>query len=745
MAPLPSPAASPSDQEQVLARFEAAWRNGPAPAIDQFLSPGNRPLLEELVKIDLNYRWQRRAHCLRLEEYVARHPTLGPPEQLPLDLIGTEYWVRLRYGDQPTQNEYVARFPRHGSALLTELRRVEAELATEQQPRPAADRVQVVVPTAPVAPAAIVPGPDTLVSGLRSLPLLSAGQLDEVLKSLQPRFSDSRALAKELLKRGWLTPYQVNLLLQGRGQELLLGPYVVLERLGSGGGGQVFKARHPLMQRIAAVKVIRKDLLTDSDVVNRFQREILSISQLTHPNIVQAYDAGAIGPGFYLAMEYVEGIDLARLVQRDGPLPVEIACEYAHQAALGLQHISERGLVHRDIKPSNLFLARVAGEHRGTEPGSLHAPLATPVVKILDLGLARVERPVGEVAALTDSGAVMMGTLDFMAPEQAVNSHEVDARADIYSLGCTLFFLLTGKAPYSGGTMAQTLLRHQQAAIPNLGQFRGEAPPRLTDILHRMMAKQPEDRFPTSTAVAEALAPFTRPDSAGALVPFQAPVGRLVPRAEAITPGPQVIVIDPRPIPVRKRILPALDAGRRGVAWLRCRPRLALAGLAALVMLFFFGWVVFVPSGPKEMYLAVLREEPPNLNPGSEFRKDGKYRQYSGKIQDITIRGTMMPHSLLMRPPRAGSTVVTYQLGGRFRWFKATVGLVDGSSSVDSLRFKVMGDGKLLWESKIIGTTNDREDCHVNIRGVTTLQLSAYWNTPNHESFPVWIEPQVGR
>jgi serine/threonine-protein kinase len=722
LATMSRPPAGPIDQERILGGFEEAWRNGSAPAIDQFMMPGNRPLLEELVKIDLNYRWQRRVNCLRLEEYVVRYPLLGPVEQLSLPLIGTEYWARRRYGDGPAQQEYVARFGRHGPALLTELRRVDAELAAEQQP--IANRTPAASPPGPSSPTSAV-----LVATLRGLPLLNAGQLDEVLTQLQPRLPEPRALARELLARGWLTPYQVNLLLQGRGQDLVLGPYVLLERLGSGGGGQVFKARHSLMQRIAAVKVIRKELLADADVVSRFQREILSISQLTHPNIVQAYDAGVIGAGFYLAMEYVEGIDLARLVKRDGPLAVHTACGYARQAALGLQHISERGLVHRDIKPSNLMLTN-----------SVPSMGNAVQIKILDLGLARLERPPGELAALTDTGAVMMGTLDYMAPEQALHSHQVDARADIYSLGCTLFYLLTGKAPYSGGTLAQTLVGHQQLPIPDIGQLRRDVPCGLSDILKRMMAKQPSDRFATAAEVAQALGQIAAPPSARALVPISAhlPVPVVPARGEVI-----VIEVRPRP-PAWQRLLPALGSGRRGVHWLRRRPRLALVALAGLVLLVVIGWLVLSPSGPSQAFLTDLREDV-KLDAGAEFRKDGTYRQFSGKIQLITANGIPAPHALFVRPPRNGSTIITYPLGGRYRWFRATVGMADGSSSVDSLRFKVLGDGKLLWESRLIDTSRVRDECQVDIRGVKVLQLSTFWFTPNYESYPIWIDAQVGR
>ncbi|OAI54255.1 hypothetical protein AYO44_15270 [Planctomycetaceae bacterium SCGC AG-212-F19] len=186
--------------------------------------------------------------------------------------------------------------------------------------------------------------------------LLEATQLSQVAR-LQARAADARGLARELVQRGWLTPYQVNQLFQGHGKDLVLGHYLLLERLGEGGMGQVFKARHARLGRIVALKVIRKDKLADPEAVGRFRREIQAVAQLSHPNVVAAFDADQTDDALFLIMEYVEGIDLARLVREQGPLPVPVACEYIRQAALGLQHAHEKGLVHRDVKPSNLLVA----------------------------------------------------------------------------------------------------------------------------------------------------------------------------------------------------------------------------------------------------------------------------------------------------------------------------------------------------------------------------------------------------
>jgi serine/threonine protein kinase len=340
-----------------------------------------------------------------------------------------------------------------------------------------------------------------LVEALRTYRVLNSVQLNEVTDVLQGRFADPLALAKELLQRGWLTAFQVNHLLQGRGAELVLGQYLLLERLGEGGMGQVFKARHQLMDRIVAIKVIRKERLAHADAVQRFHREIRLAAQLNHPHIVQAYEAGQIGETHFLVMEYAEGTDLHRLIQKGGPLPVAQACAYIRQAALGLQHASERGLVHRDIKPSNLQVTA-----QGT------------VVKILDMGLARLQASDGSAGGggeLTQS-RVIMGTPDYMAPEQIDDPRRVDIRADLYSLGCTLYFLLAGRPPFPDGAWEEKLVCHRKVEPPPLEGVRPEVTPALGAILRQMMAKRPEDRYLTPAAVADALAslgPLTVPIS----------------------------------------------------------------------------------------------------------------------------------------------------------------------------------------------------------------------------------------
>jgi WD40 repeat protein/serine/threonine protein kinase len=346
-----------------------------------------------------------------------------------------------------------------------------------------------------------------LIEVVRPHQLLESAQLDELERSLRTQFLDAKSLASELVKRGWLTPYQANQILRGEGDGLVLGAYVLLERLGEGGMGVVFKARHQKLGRIVAMKIIRMERLDNPDNVRRFQREIRAAAQLSHPNIVHAYDADQAGDTHFFVMEYVEGIDLKALVTKSGPRPLTEACDLIRQAALGLQHAHERGLVHRDIKPSNLLLA-AAGlrpSAAGNQPAA-EGRSQTAVVKLLDLGLARLEAAANDEASgtLTHEGLVM-GTLDYLAPEQAKNAHGVDIRADLYSLGCTFYFLLAGRAPFAGCSHMDKLFKHQWEEPPPLEKLRADVPPALAAIVRKLMAKKPADRFQTPAELAASL------------------------------------------------------------------------------------------------------------------------------------------------------------------------------------------------------------------------------------------------
>jgi serine/threonine protein kinase len=273
--------------------------------------------------------------------------------------------------------------------------------------------------------------------------------------------------------------------------------YRVLRLLGTGGMGVVYQAKHRVMERLVALKVIRADFTADAAAVDRFRREVKAAAALSHPNIVTAFDAEQIGNVHFLVMEYVEGVNLARHVALSGPLPVEEACSHMRQAALGLQHAFEKGMIHRDIKPHNLML---------THAGS--APKIEPYgrVKILDFGLARLAgAPVQN--AQTVSG-MLLGTVDFMAPEQADDARTVDIRADIYSLGCTLYYLLSGRVLFPDGSLLQKVVAMMEKQPPPLSQYRIDLPPLLFNVIGRMLAKKPDDRYQTPAEVAHVLTPF---------------------------------------------------------------------------------------------------------------------------------------------------------------------------------------------------------------------------------------------
>ena len=324
---------------------------------------------------------------------------------------------------------------------------------------------------------------------------------------------DGDALAKVLVERQLLTEFQVRVILDETGEPLSLGPYVLLEPLGQGGTGSVFKAWHRHMKRNVALKVLHADLSESPAALQRFQREMQAGGKLNHPHVVATLDAAQDGEVSYLVMEYVRGTDLASLVAARGPVSVTEAVRYVSQAAAGLAHAHERGVIHRDIKPSNLLLAE--GESHATGPASGDALQngatlrSQSIVKVLDLGLARFlsSESLGE---LTGTGDVM-GTADYMAPEQAVSTREVDARADVYSLGCTLFFLLNGRPPYGGETAVSRLLAHRDRPIPPLSQSNRTVPRELDAIFQRMVAKSKGDRFASMNELRAALDEFLAP------------------------------------------------------------------------------------------------------------------------------------------------------------------------------------------------------------------------------------------
>jgi serine/threonine protein kinase/Leucine-rich repeat (LRR) protein len=323
--------------------------------------------------------------------------------------------------------------------------------------------------------------------------LLSPAEIHELNQRLTASDlpGEAREIASRLVTEGKLTRYQASVLLKASKDPLLIDNYVILDTLDTGGMGLVFKALHRSMNRVVALKLLPAAMMSARDTVKRFQREVQAAAALSHPNVVAAYDAHQSAEIAYLVLEYVEGINLFRLVKEQGPLPVAVAANYVRQAATGLAYLHSRGIIHRDVKPANLILA---------DDGT---------VKLLDMGLVRFASAEDLSCAemdqeLTQAG-IVIGTVAYMSPEQALDTRSADQRSDIYSLGCTLFFLLTGRSLYHEETGMKTLLAHREQPVPTIREFCEEAPVSLDAVFRTMVAKRPADRLQTMTEVVAAL------------------------------------------------------------------------------------------------------------------------------------------------------------------------------------------------------------------------------------------------
>ena len=302
---------------------------------------------------------------------------------------------------------------------------------------------------------------------------------------------DAAAVANRLVKDGRLTAFQAKHIYGGKAKSLVLGPYVVLDLLGKGGMGYVYKAEHRKMRRIVALKVIAKTALTSPAAVRRFEREVQAAARLEHPNIVTAFDAGEAAGTHYLVMQFVDGKNLSEMVKASGPQPVARAVDWVLQAARGLAFAHDQGVIHRDIKPGNLLV-----DSRGA-------------VKILDMGLARLETLDADQDQLTGTGQIM-GTVDYMAPEQAMDTRQADARSDIYSLGVTLWYLLTGRPLFEADSVLKKIMAHQHEPARSLADVRVSSDARLEAVFQRMVAKQPDARFQSMQEVVAALEALPR-------------------------------------------------------------------------------------------------------------------------------------------------------------------------------------------------------------------------------------------
>ena len=284
----------------------------------------------------------------------------------------------------------------------------------------------------------------------------------------------------------------------------MLGPYIIQQRLGDNALGQVFKARHQHMNRMVSLTVVREDLLAQPEAVPQFYQEVQAVSQLTHPHIVCAYDAGPIGKTHFFAQEYVEGIDLEKLVQQTGPLPLGPALTLMRQTALGLQHAFERRLLHHDLRPANLLVTRFAGQADPTRGGDKtpqpnSEELKQAQIKISNLGLTMLQAKPRQGKPSAD------GLFDFAAPETNQTAKLFDIRSNLYNLGCIFYFLLAGKVPFPGGEGTIKLRKHQIDEAPPLSSLRNDVPPAIEEVIRKLMAKRPENRFQTPGELLAAL------------------------------------------------------------------------------------------------------------------------------------------------------------------------------------------------------------------------------------------------
>lgn len=325
-------------------------------------------------------------------------------------------------------------------------------------------------------------------NGRELVELIVKSQLvaSEVLDELRPQLAryetaEPLKLAKTLVKNQLITEYHARNLLAGRYQGFYVGKYRILDLLGKGGMGKVFLAEQLTMERLVAVKVIGKTKgKREAETMARFRREAKAVAALNHPNIVHAYDFDELSGSPYIVMEFIEGIDIATLVGRQGPLAPEFAADVMRQAAAGLHQAHKAGMVHRDVKPGNLLID------------------AEGNVRILDLGLCSLQS--GNDDSLTVDKD-QLGTVDFVAPEQAVNSHKADHRADIYGLGVSIYCAMTGDVLFPGYSTTQKLIAHQNEEPRNIRELVPSIPDGFADLIHRMIAKKPEDRPQSAAAV----------------------------------------------------------------------------------------------------------------------------------------------------------------------------------------------------------------------------------------------------
>lgn len=630
---------------------------------------------------------------------------------------------------------------------------------------------------------------DDFVAQLTVSGLLTADEVNAFRERLPEdrRQGDAQEFAREMVRQKLLTAYQATAAYQGKATSLFLGKYLVLDKLGQGGMGMVFKARHRTMNRIVAVKVLPSAATKSPENVQRFQREVQAAARLTHPNIVAAYDAGEANKTHFLVMEFVDGRDLSQVVKKQGPLPVEKAVECILQAANGLMAAHLSGIVHRDIKPANLLL-----DQEGT-------------VKILDMGLARLDD--GDAnSGMTQTGTIM-GTVDYMSPEQAMNTKSADARADIYSLGCSLYFLLAGKAPYHGESLMERLMAHREQPTPKLGDACPDVTPALENVYTKMMAKSPAERYQTMAEVVRDL------QTCLTVAPLGATVGldELAVAAEensamlsflkqgavadsgssssvkAAGSDPQLKAASasgtlgrtPSSETIRRQASPATaaESAPAAASGMRRMPLIVGGSVAAIVVITIGVW--FSRGKPKAESETTSSVSKPSVAKTTETPKVTKSSTTIAATPKVALpavpvhledllemdvlcyprnglfkrgldhtnvamqwRGQPIAHSIYLHP--AGKERVgraTYRLDKFFASFRTTVGVVTRPASPQV--FRIFCDGLLRWESPALQQIDDGRDIEVDLRGVTELRLEVESKGDTGWAHTVWIEPKL--
>jgi len=538
-------------------------------------------------------------------------------------------------------------------------------------------------------------------------------------------------LAEALVRDGLLTQFQAQQLLQGKWRGFFIGRYKVLGMLGAGGMGKVFLCEHSGMRRQVAIKVLPPKQAGNSETVERFYREAQAIARLDHRNIIHAFDVAQDGDVHYLVMEYAKGITLEDCVVRDGPMSPNRVLDYLRQSAMGLQHAHQSGVVHRDIKPSNLLI---------TENG---------VVKILDLGLAQFFQDQEDEAKNRSSDGVM-GTVDYMAPEQALDCTEVDIRADIYSLGATFYFALSGRSPFEGGSTTQKILWHQVRDPESLERIRADLPTDLIALISRMMAKDPANRFQTPEELLQTLAPS---------------------QVETVVDVQQAIVDTAFDLPCTTPATPNNSEPADAKQGRRLTPKKIAVVLSLCLMSAAAGIYVnqkpetpsdqdSVPpptspksrevvrqlplvTDPRPVYLSEIPEEDAVVGRG-QFGKAGSLGYDNRRI---TVRGMVKSQGLSMHPPSNGAATVRYEIRGRYRTLAGGVAINDtgvGKPSVGQV-FVVKGDGQVLWESRPVRTKNDEQYFAIDLTGVRRLELEVRCPGNHDNAHAVWCDPKLLR